>query len=157
MTDLLQFGIKSIYLITTESPVPANVKVCSTRQNQDNNSIPRKLIERSQTAVGSRVMGAARHINALALCIQNPPYHEVSYRGPTEDSCTIVFESGESHHTLPWQEPLKFDMEAIRTILLTVTEPGYLENLAVDGISLKILYADFMTFLLISDMKEKAK
>jgi hypothetical protein len=111
----------------------------------------------NQAVAGSRVMGTARLGEILAVCITNPPHHEVSYRGSTEDTCTIVFDFGTDLCKFPWQEPVRVESEALKTILSTVTEPGYLETVAVDSLSLKVLYAEFMTFLLDYDMKEKTR
>lgn len=102
-------------------------------------------------------MGMARLGPILAICITNPTHQEVSYRGPTEDACTIVFEFGDGPHSFPWQEPVRSETEALKAILSTITEPGYLENVAINSLGLKILYAEFMTFLLDYDMKEKAR
>ena len=100
-------------------------------------------------------MGVAKYGQILAACIRHQPRHEVSYRGSAEDTCTIVFECVDGPILFPWQRPIDTQMNALKTILSTVTEPDFYHALAANTISLKILYAMFMALILIYDVREE--
>ena len=98
-------------------------------------------------------MGFARCGQIWALCIKYQPRHEVSYRGLAEDTCSLIFECIEGPTVLPWQRPIDTNLKALKSILLSATEPSIYDELAVNAISVKMLYAMLMTFILIYDMR----
>ena len=126
-------------------------------QNRSNNKAPLELTQQYGGPEGCRVMGVARCGHVLAVCVMNLPRHSITFRGPAEETCTILFEFQDGHRRFPWQEPVTFNVKALEGVLLKVTEPGYLQAFAYNCISLKILYAELMTCLLIYNMKEDAR
>ena len=113
------------------------------------------LPKRYQEMRDSRVMGITKHGPITAVCVTNQPWHEVSYRGPAEDTCAVIFEWVEGPTVFPWQQPIDVQIKALKAILSTVTEVDFYRALAVNTISLKILYAMFMALILTFDVREE--
>ena len=105
----------------------------------------------------SIIVGSARHGRHSVLCIKHHQRHAVSYRAPAEDSCTLIFDCLEGPAVLPCQKSFNPDLNALKSTLISFTEPSFSATLAINLISLKMLYAIFVSFILIFDMEEEER